>query len=405
MNASLSSHRFHEAGETLWHFFWHDFCDWYLEVKKLRLAENSGLTDDWRNLLHVFGVFLRLLHPIMAFLTEELWHRLGQTASIALAAYPRPSSVDEAAERFWMAGNKAGNHPHGGVDLYVGGTEHAVLHLLYARFWHKLLFDLNYVSTAEPFQRLVNQGMILGHDNQKMSKSLGNVVNPENIVEEYGADSLRLYEMFLGPLEATKPWSINGVEGVYRFLARVWRLAMDEDQEGQWTLSSSLATVELSAKQQKTVHATIRKVSEDTESLSFNTAIAQMMIFVNEFTGAEIRPVEAIRTLLILLNPFAPHLSEELWWRLGARFAGFDGLASQQPWPEWNGQFLAEEEVEIVIQVNGKLRDKITVKRDMGKEELELAALASAKVREAARDKPVRKVIIVPNRLINVVVG
>jgi leucyl-tRNA synthetase len=313
--------------------------------------------------------------------------------------------VDEAAERFWMAGDKTGNHPHGGVDLYVGGTEHAVLHLLYARFWHKLLFDLNYVSTAEPFQRLVNQGMILGHDNQKMSKSLGNVVNPENIVEEYGADSLRLYEMFLGPLEATKPWSINGVEGVYRFLARVWRLAMDEDQEGQWTLSSSLATVELSAKQQKTVHATIRKVSEDTESLSFNTAIAQMMIFVNEFTGAEIRPVEAIRTLLILLNPFAPHLSEELWWRLGARFAGFDGLASQQPWPEWNGQFLAEEEVEIVIQVNGKLRDKITVKRDMGKEELELAALASAKVREAARDKPVRKVIIVPNRLINVVVG
>jgi leucyl-tRNA synthetase len=313
--------------------------------------------------------------------------------------------VDEAAERFWMAGNKTGNHPHGGVDLYVGGTEHAVLHLLYARFWHKLLFDLNYVSTAEPFQRLVNQGMILGHDNQKMSKSLGNVVNPENIVEEYGADSLRLYEMFLGPLEATKPWSINGVEGVYRFLARVWRLAMDEDQEGQWTLSSSLASAELSAKQQKIVHATIRKVSEDTESLSFNTAIAQMMIFVNEFTGAEIRPVEAIRTLLILLNPFAPHLSEELWWRLGTRFAGFDGLASHQPWPEWNGQFLAEEEVEIVIQVNGKLRDKITVKRDLGKEELELAALASAKVREAARDKPVRKVIIVPNRLVNVVVG
>ena len=313
--------------------------------------------------------------------------------------------VDETAERYWMAGNKTCDHPSGGVDLYVGGTEHAVLHLLYARFWHKLLYDLNYVSTAEPFQRLVNQGMILGQDNQKMSKSRGNVVNPDDIVEEYGADSLRLYEMFLGPLEATKPWSISGVEGVYRFLARVWRLAMNEDQEGQWRLSSSLANVELSPRQQKIVHATIKKVSEDTESLSFNTAIAQMMILVNEFTGAEIRPVEAIRTLLILLSPFAPHLSEEMWWRLSTRFDGFTGLACQQPWPEWNDQFLAEEEVEIVIQVNGKLRDKVTVKRGLQNEELELVALASAKVREAAHDKPVRKVIIVPNKLVNVVVG
>jgi leucyl-tRNA synthetase len=313
--------------------------------------------------------------------------------------------VDEIAERYWMAGNETRNHPRGGVDLYVGGTEHAVLHLLYARFWHKLLYDLNYVSTVEPFQRLVNQGMILGQDNQKMSKSRGNVVNPDDIVEEYGADSLRLYEMFLGPLEATKPWSISGVEGVYRFLARVWRLAMDEDQEGQWKLSSSLASIELSTKQQRIVHATIKKVSEDIESLSFNTAIAQMMIFVNEFTGAEIRPVEAIRTLLILLSPLAPHLSEELWWRLSTRFAGFDGLACQQPWPEWNDQLLTEEEVEIVIQVNGKLRDKVTVKRDLQKEELERVALASARVREVARDKPVRKVIIIPNKLVNVVIG
>ncbi len=211
-----------------------------------------------------------------------------------------------------MSGSEARNDRRGGVDLYVGGTEHAVLHLLYARFWHKVLYDLNYVSTIEPFQRLVNQGMILGHDNQKMSKSRGNVVTPDDIVEDYGADALRLYEMFLGPLESTKPWSISGVEGVYRFLARVWRLAMDEDQEGAvavirlaWKVS------ELSAKQQKVVHSTIKKVSEDLESLSFNTAIAQMMIFVNEFTGAEIRPVEAIRTLLILLSPFAPHLAEE----------------------------------------------------------------------------------------------
>jgi len=237
--------------------------------------------------------------------------------------------VDEAAERYWTAGNDATNSKRGGVDLYVGGTEHAVLHLLYARFWHKVLFDLNYVSTIEPFQRLVNQGMILGADNQRMSKSRGNGVNQEDIVHEYGADALRLYEMFIGPLEATKPWSITGVEGVYRFLARVWRLAMDDDQEGQWQLSSRLQEIELTTKQLKVVHATIKKVSEDIESLSFNTAIAQMMIFVNEFTGAETRPVDAVRTLVILLSPFAPHLSEELWWRLSARFPGFDGLACQ----------------------------------------------------------------------------
>ena len=313
--------------------------------------------------------------------------------------------ANETAERYWMAGTEVREHRHGGVDLYVGGTEHAVLHLLYARFWHKLLYDLNYVSTIEPFQRLVNQGMILGQDNQKMSKSRGNVVTPDDIVQEYGADSLRLYEMFLGPLEATKPWSMSGVEGVYRFLARVWRLAMDEDQEGQWNLSPALANVELNPKQQRIVHATIKKVSEDTESLSFNTAIAQMMIFVNEFTGAEVRPVEAIRTLLILLNPYAPHLSEELWWRLSKGFSGFDGMACQQPWPGWEDQFLAESDVEIVIQVNGKLRDKVTVPRDLENEELKRVALASVKVKEAARDKPVRKVIIVPNKLVNVVTG
>ena len=311
--------------------------------------------------------------------------------------------VNEIAERYWMAGTEGRTHRRGGVDLYVGGTEHAVLHLLYARFWHKLLYDLNYVSTIEPFQRLVNQGMILGQDNQKMSKSRGNVVTPDDIVEEYGADSLRLYEMFLGPLEATKPWSMSGVEGVYRFLARVWRLAMDEDQEGEWNLSPALASVELNPKQLRIVHATIKKVSEDAESLSFNTAIAQMMIFVNEFTGAEIRPVEAVRTLLILLNPFAPHLSEELWWRLSTGFAGFDGMACQQRWPEWDPQFLAENDVEIVIQVNGKLRDKVTVRRDLENEELKRVVLASVKVKEATSDRPVRKVIIVPNKLVNVV--
>jgi leucyl-tRNA synthetase len=313
--------------------------------------------------------------------------------------------VEETAERYWMSGNEAGRNRRGGVDLYVGGTEHAVLHLLYARFWHKVLYDLNYVSTVEPFHRLVNQGMILGHDNQKMSKSRGNVVSPDEIVEEYGADALRLYEMFLGPLESTKPWSISGVEGVYRFLARVWRLVMDEDQEGNWQISAVLENIELNAKQQKVVHAAIKKVSEDLEALSFNTAIAQMMILVNEFTGAEIRPVEAVRTLLILLSPFAPHLAEELWWRLSKRFSGFEKLACQQPWPGWREEFLAEEEVEVVIQINGKLRDKVTVRKDLEKADLEQAVLASPKVQEATRDKTVRKIIVVPNKLVNLVVS
>jgi leucyl-tRNA synthetase len=197
---------------------------------------------------------------------------------------------------------------------------------------------------------------------------------------------------------------MSGVEGVYRFLARVWRLAMDEDQEGQWQLSSLLGSIELSAKQQKVVHSTIKKISEDLDSLSFNTAIAQMMIFVNEFTGAKVRPVEAIRTLLILLSPFAPHLAEELWWRLGTRFAGFEGMACEQPWPKWRDEFLTEEEVEIVIQINGKLRDKVTVRKDLGKAELEQVALDSSKVREATRDRSVRKIIVIPNKLVNVVV-
>ena len=312
--------------------------------------------------------------------------------------------VDEIAERYWMAGNDIENPRRGGVDLYVGGTEHAVLHLLYARFWHKVLYDLNYVSTIEPFQRLVNQGMILGQDNQKMSKSRGNVVAPDDMVQEYGADALRLYEMFLGPLESTKPWNMSGVEGVYRFLARVWRLVMDEDQEGRWQLSPDLGSVELSIKQQKVVHSTIKKVSEDLDSLSFNTAIAQMMIFVNEFTGTGIRSVDAVRILLILLSPFAPHLTEELWSSLNTKFPGFDGLACQQPWPAWRDDLLAEEEVQIVIQINGKLRDKVTVKKDLGKTELEQVVLAAPKVQETIRQKSVRKIIVVPNKLVNVVV-
>ena len=223
--------------------------------------------------------------------------------------------VGEEAERYWMGGDKPG-----GVDLYVGGTEHAVLHLLYARFWQKVLFDLGYVSKPEPFQRLVNQGIILGEDNQKMSKSRGNIVNPDDVIDQHGADAFRCYEMFMGPLEQMKPWSTRGVEGVARFLARVWRLLMTENQAGEWELSKKIKAIDATKPQQKLLHATIKKVTEDIESFSFNTAISQMMIFVNGFTNADAIPLSVMRTFLILLNPFAPHISSELWERLSAEF-------------------------------------------------------------------------------------
>ena len=329
----------------------------------------------------------------------------------------RDRFVGQDAERYWMGGAEkqkveSGNEKlKGGVDLYVGGTEHAVLHLLYARFWHKVLFDLGLVSTLEPFQRLVNQGMILGEDGQKMSKSRGNVVNPNDVITAYGADALRCYEMFMGPLEQTKPWSMTGVEGVSRFLARVWRLAMEENQAGEWVASSIVQDVAPDKAQLKVIHATIKKVGEDIESLSFNTAISQMMIFVNAFTNANPRPRSAIRTLLQVLNPFAPHLTEELWERLGfdqaqpgSAEAGARPLAAE-PWPPYEERFLIEDEIEIVLQVNGKLRDKIIVPKDAPKEVIEAAARNSAKIAEWTAGKEIRKVVVVPGRLVNLVVG
>src|ERR1041384_4478650 len=223
--------------------------------------------------------------------------------------------VGEDAERYWAGGPKPGS-----VDLYVGGTEHAGLHLLYARFWQKVLFDLGYVSKSEPFQRLVNQGIILGEDSQKMSKSRGNIVNPDDVIDQHGADAFRCYEMFMGPLEQMKPWSTRGVEGVARFLARVWRLLMTENQAGQWELSKKIKAVDARKQQEKILHATIKKVTEDIESFSFNTAISQMMIFVNAFTNVETIPVSAMQTFLILLNPFAPHIPSELSARLSPKF-------------------------------------------------------------------------------------
>ena len=302
--------------------------------------------------------------------------------------------VGEKAEKYWMGGPKPG-----GVDLYVGGTEHAVLHLLYARFWHKVLFDLGYVSKPEPFQRLVNQGIILGEDNQKMSKSRGNIVNPDDVIEQYGADAFRCYEMFMGPLEQMKPWSMRGVEGIARFLARVWRLMMSENQAGKWELSSAVQDVDLTKAQQKILHATIKKVTGDIESLSFNTAISQMMIFVNAFTTAESIPLSAMQTFLILLNPFAPHLSSELWENLK-----LPGQITEQPWPGYDEKFLIEDEVEIVIQVNGKVRDRMNMSIQASEEELKAAALANPKIQQLIAGKIVQKTVIVPKKLVNIVV-
>jgi len=330
--------------------------------------------------------------------------------------------VGEEAERYWMGSNNSGFRAQssesstessnlnpetstkpGGIDLYVGGTEHAVLHLLYARFWHKVLFDLRHLSKPEPFQRLVNQGIILGEDNQKMSKSRGNIVNPDEVIDEYSADAFRCYEMFMGPLEQMKPWSMRGVEGVSRFLARVWRLMMDENQAGEWELSPRIQDIASDKSQLKLVHATIKKVTEDIESLSFNTAISQMMVFVNGFTNVERIPVAAMRMLLVLLNPFAPHLTSELWEKLGAKFRIEPSEITRQPWPSYDEALLVEAEVEIAVQINGKMRARLKVATDANEETLKVAALALPKIAEAIAGKEIRKVVIVPNRLVNIV--
>ncbi len=308
--------------------------------------------------------------------------------------------ISKEAEAYWLGGS---GKP-GAVDLYVGGTEHAVLHLLYARFWHKVLFDLGHLSTTEPFQKLVNQGLILGEDGQKMSKSVGNVVNPDDVITEYGADSLRLYEMFMGPLEQVKPWSMKGVEGVYRFLARVWRLVMETNQEGEWVLNTKLADIDPDKATNKVVHATIKKVGEDIDAMSFNTAISQMMVCTNEFTKLEIVPVSSVVLLLKVLNPFAPHLTEELNATLAAAFPSVDqsDLANQL-WPVFDPAKLIEDEIEIVLQVNGKVRDKLFVANGASNEAVEKLALESEKVKGFTAGLTIRKVIVVPGRLVNVV--
>ncbi|MGX6993068.1 leucine--tRNA ligase [Vagococcus penaei] len=281
------------------------------------------------------------------------------------------------------------------VDVYLGGAEHAVLHLLYARFWHKFLYDLGVVHTKEPYQRLYNQGMILGENNEKMSKSKGNVVNPDDIVEQYGADTLRLYEMFMGPLDASIAWSENGLEGSRKFLDRVWRLFIDEN-----AVLRDRITTHNDGKLTKVYHQTVKKVTEDYEQLHFNTAISQLMVFVNEAYKADVLPVDYMKGFLQLLAPVAPFIAEELWERMG----GTDSL-SYVSWPTYDENELVEDELEVIFQVNGKLRAKVTVSRDLAKDELEALAMANEHVQAHIDGKVIRKVIVVPNKLVNIVVG
>jgi len=275
------------------------------------------------------------------------------------------------------------------VDLYVGGAEHAVLHLLYARFWHKVLYDCGVVKTKEPFQRLFNQGMILGEDGEKMSKSKGNIINPDDIVADHGADTLRLYEMFMGPLEAAKPWSTNAIEGAKKFLERVYRLYTEVAVVGE--PSKSL---------EKVYHQTVKKVTEDFEVLKYNTAIAQMMIFTNECYKSQAIPKTYLEGFVKLLNPIAPHLTEELWNTV----LNHPNTITYESWPTYDLQKTLDEEVTIVIQINGKVRDKVIVPFDTPEEEVKRLALANVRVQQYLAGNPPKKIVVIPNKLISLVV-
>lgn len=292
--------------------------------------------------------------------------------------------IDPELEKLWMP-----------VEIYVGGAEHAVLHLLYSRFWHKILFDLGHVSTPEPFQKLVHQGLILGEDKSKMSKSRGNVVNPDDVVLEYGADTLRLFEMFMGPFEMTKPWSKNGVEGVFRFLNRVWRLFHTGPEE-----TFQVDDVTPTENELKILHRTLKKVKEDIESFSFNTAVSQMMIFVNEMTGSTNKPRSILEPFVLALSPFAPHLAEELWDKLGHKQS-----LSFEPYPSWDPNYLIDSTITIVVQVNGKMRGEFQAPRDVDQTEAIKNAKLLEKVIPFIDGKEIKKEIYVPGKLVNIVVA
>jgi len=293
--------------------------------------------------------------------------------------------IDPVKEKYWMP-----------VDLYIGGAEHAVLHLLYARFWHKVLFDIGAVSTTEPFHRLVNQGMILGEDNQKMSKSRGNVVNPDELLEIYGADSIRLYEMFMGPLEMTKPWAVSGVDGVHRFLSRVWRLFITREN----TVNAAISDRAASPEELKRLHQAIKKVTEDLENGRYNTGISALMIFINETMKDPSHSKEMLSQFLLLLAPYAPHISEELWERLGHT----ENLA-YEVWPVFDENLLAEDNIEMAILIQGKVRGKMVVPKSAKEEEIRRIAVAHPASQEWLKDKQIQKMVVVPGRVVNIVLA
>ncbi|WP_285398532.1 leucine--tRNA ligase [Lysinibacillus sp. fls2-241-R2A-57] len=281
------------------------------------------------------------------------------------------------------------------VDIYIGGAEHAVLHLLYARFWHKVLYDLGVVHTKEPFHKLFNQGMILGEGNEKMSKSKGNVVNPDEIISSHGADTLRLYEMFMGPLEASVAWSTNGLDGARRFLDRIWRLFINEEDG---TIAAKIQASD-DKTLEKSYHQTVKKVTEDYEGIRFNTAISQMMVFINDCYKADVIPTAYAEGFVKMLAPMVPHVAEELWQVLG-----HDATLSYEQWPTYDESKLVDDEVEIAVQVAGKVRAKIVVAKDASKEEIEKVALADDKVQEYMAGKDLVKIIVIPGKLVNIVV-
>ncbi|YCI76576.1 leucine--tRNA ligase [Bacillus sp. R1-10] len=280
------------------------------------------------------------------------------------------------------------------VDIYIGGAEHAVLHLLYARFWHKFLYDIGVVPTKEPFQNLFNQGMILGENNEKMSKSKGNVVNPDDIVESHGADTLRMYEMFMGPLDASIAWSTNGLDGSRRFLDRIWRLLVNDDG----TITDKMTETDDTGKLEKVYHQTVKKVTENYEELKFNTAISQLMVFINDAYKADSLPKVYIEGFVKLIAPVAPHIAEELWSKLGHSESITYGT-----WPAFDEAKLVDNEVEIVIQINGKVKAKLMVPTDTTREKLEEIAMGDDSIKEQIDGKTIRKVIAVPGKLVNIV--
>ena len=359
-----------------------------LELPQLEKFQPSGTTEsplslatDWVNVVDPeTGLKGRRETNTMPQWAGSCWYYLRY-----LDPNNEKSLCSKEDERYWMP-----------VDLYIGGAEHAVLHLMYARFWHKVLYDLGHVSTKEPFLKLRHQGTILGEDSRKMSKSRGNVVNPDEVVAQYGADSFRLFEMFMGPLEEMKPWSTKGVEGVYRFLNRVWRLFVDENGDLDSSISDCLITPEF----ERLYHQTASKVTEDIEGLRFNTAIAQMMIFVNEATKLEKRPRRIMERFVLLLSPFAPHVSEELWELLG-----HGSTLAKEPWPPYDATKAIDPEIEVVFQVNGKLRSKTLVPLNTDEPGLEKRALEDANVRRHLDGKKIVKRIIVKNKLVNFVVA